>query len=304
MTKVRTIAAAAFLIGIVGAHHAQSSNFEKSQWTEPVNLGSINSNANEQNVFLTKDELTLYFTSNRPGGTKDLDIYVAHRASVYSEWQEPVRLPAPVNSAANDFGPNLSRDEHLLFFASSRAGGFGNADIYVSRREDPNDDFGWETPVNVGPPVNTADAEQAPVYMQNAEDGAGNLYFNRGLQTAQLADFYYGAVTRDGVAQGEVVLVTELNSAFNDFAITIRHDGREAFFTSQRPGSNGPSDLFTSTRQSIHDPWDVPRNAGTPPNSEAADVTPHLSFDGRTMIFASTRAGGHGGNDLWMSTRK
>jgi len=170
-----------------------------------------------------------------------------------------MNLGPPVNTATNDFGPNLSIDGHLLFFASARPGGFGGADIYVSHRDDPNDDFAWGTPVNVGPPINTANAEQAPFYLQNAEDGSGNLYFNRGLQVIQAADIYYASVTRDGEAQGDVVFVAELSSPVNDFAVTIRKDGRETFFTSPRPGTIGGNDIWTSTRRSIHDPWETPQ---------------------------------------------
>ena len=280
-----------------------ASDFKNSEWSEPVNLGSINSPFNEQNIFLTKDQLTIYFTSDRPGGFGGLDIYVSHRASVYSAWQTPMNLGPPVNTSTNDFGPNLSIDGHLLFFASARPGGFGGADIYVSHRDDPNDDFAWGTPVNVGPPINTANAEQAPFYLQNAEDGSGNLYFNRGLQVIQAADIYYASVTRDGEAQGDVVFVAELSSPVNDFAVTIRKDGRETFFTSPRPGTIGGNDIWTSTRRSIHDPWETPRNAGAPLNTVFNDGTPHLTFDGRALFFASNRPAGLGGNDMWMSTR-
>src|SRR6266567_730379 len=138
---------------------------------------------------------------------------------------------------------------------------------------------------------------------KNAEDGEGNLYFNRGLQVNGAADIYYGSVTRDGQAFGDVTLVAELDTPVNEFATTIRKDGREIFFASPRAGSLGLTDIWTSTRRSIHDPWETPRNPGAPLNSVAADVTPQLSHDGRTLIFGSTRAGGLGGNDLWMVTR-
>jgi len=290
----------AFAAGVLSL---QGSRFGDSEWSGPVNLGAVNSSSNEQNAFLSKDELTLYFTSNRPGGLGGLDIYVSHRASVYSAWQTPVNLGPPINTTSNDFGPNLSIDGHLLFFASGRAGGQGGSDIYVTRRSNPNDDFAWETPLNVGPPINTADQDQAPFYLQNAEDGSANLYFNRGVLAAQAGDIYYAPLARDGQAAGAEVFVAELNSSVNDFAVTLRKDGREVFFTSSREGSLGFEDLWTSTRQSIHHAWQTPVNVGVPLNSVFSDVTPNLSFDGRTLIFATTRPGGFGGNDLWMSTR-
>lgn len=252
-------------------------------------------------MFLSKDELTLYFSSNRPGGFGGLDIYVSHRASVYSAWQAPMNLGPLINTASNDLGPNLSVDGRLLFCASDRPGGEGSTDIYVSWRPDPNDDFAWQIPVNVGPPINSADQELTPFYLQNAEDGSGNLYLSRGLQSAGLQDIYYGSVTREGFAYGEIVFVAELNSSVNDFAMTIRKDGREMFFTSFRPGGRGV-DIWMSNRRSIHHAWETPVNANSL-NSDFVDVTPHLSFDGRTLIFGTNRPGGFGGNDLWMATR-
>jgi hypothetical protein len=120
----------------------------------------------------------------------------------------------------------------------------------------------------------------------------------------QQANIYYASVTREGEAQGPVVFVAELNDpAFNDAAATIRKDGREIFFWSPRTGSFGSNDLWTSTRKSIHDPWKPPVNAGPLLNTVFNDLTPNLSFDGRTLIFASTRPTGLGGTDLWMSAR-
>jgi hypothetical protein len=301
-TKIVACAIGLVLAIASNVRHAElkASASAWSEWSAPANLGAVNSPANEQNAFLSKDELTLYFTSDRTG---NLDIYVSHRASVSSAWEPPMNLGPPINTLSLDFGPNLSIDGHLLFFASTRPGGQGGSDIYVAWRSDPNDDFAWGDPVNVGPPINRTDNDQAPFYLQNAEDGSGNLYFNRGNMQAQLADLYYGSVTRKGQAAGNVVFVTELNSSVNEFAATLRKDGREIFFASPRSGSLGGNDLWTSSRQSIHHAWETPVNAGMPLSSTFADVTPNLSFDGRTLIFGTNRPLGLGGNDLWMSTR-
>jgi len=91
-----------------------------------------------------------------------------------------------------------------------------------------------------------------------------------------------------------------VNSSSN---VTIRADGRELLFWSPRAGGPGGNDLCMSTRQTIHDSCSPPVNAGTALNSVFDDVTPSLSWDGRTLSFASNRPGGSGGNDLYMSTR-
>src|SRR5262245_25904815 len=120
-----------FVPAVVIGEFTQGSRFGKSDWSDPLNLGAVNSSFSDQNPFLSKDELSLYFTSNRPGGLGGLDIYVSHRASVDSPWQVPANLGPPINTESTEVAPNLSVDGHLLFFTSGRPGGQGDIDIYV-----------------------------------------------------------------------------------------------------------------------------------------------------------------------------
>ena len=294
-----------------GALKLQAMSFTGSEWSEPVNLGAVvNSNVLDAAPTLSKDGLSLYFTSNRPGGFGGNDLWVSHRDCGDCAWGTPVNLGPVINSPAIENRATLSGDGHLLFFFTDRPGGHGSTDIWMSRRADPNDDFGWEPPVNLGPDVNTATAEQAPFYLQSAEDGAGNLYFARGEAPLNQQDIYVAALTRDGETRGPAVIVGELNSpSFNDAGATLRADGREIFFQSSRPGSLGINDLYTSTRRSVHDPWSPPVNLGTPMNSTGIEQQASLSHDGRTLVWASNRPGsqlnpsGAPSLDIWMSTR-
>ncbi len=212
-------------------------------------------------------------------------------------------LGPAVNTASDETGPGLSVDGHLLFFRSTRPGGAGLGDVFLSKRANPKDDFGWGVPVALGPDVNTAAAEAGAEFLQSAEDGAANLYFNR-APPGGTADLYAVAITRDGETRGPAVLISELNDPIaTDQGPTLRSDGREIFFFSTRPGGIGGADLWTSTRRSVHDPWTPPVNVGAPLNSPAAEQQPSLSSGGLTLLFASSRAGGFGGTDIWMSTR-
>ena len=69
-----------------------------------------------------------------------------------SEWSAPVNLGPPINTAANEMNAALSPDELSLYFVSTRAGGFGGADIWVSRRTSL--DGPWGEPQNLGANVN------------------------------------------------------------------------------------------------------------------------------------------------------
>lgn len=281
-----------------------------SDWSEPVNLGSvINSALPDMNPTLSRDGLSLYFAStNRPGGVGGVDIWVSQRPCVDCPWETPVNLGSVVNSTANDNGPELSADGHLLFFFSFRIGGEGGADLYMSRRANPQDDFAWEAPVNLGPVVNTSIDESGPNYTAIVENGRANLYFSRGIQPSPgvigNTDIYRVGVARDGEILAAPELVEELNIAnFIDQAPSVRSDGREIFFTSDRPGTLGSNDIWMSTRPTVHHSWSTPVHVGAPLSSVGNDQGPDLSHDGRTIVWASGRAGGAGGFDIWMSTR-
>jgi hypothetical protein len=102
---------------------------------------------------------------------------------------------------------------------------------------------------------------------------------------------------------GEPALVTELNSPGRDTRTAIRRDGLELFLTSNRAGTVGGLDLWVSTRGCTSEAWSTPVNLGPVVNGTAADGAPALSADGETLFFYSTRPGGFGGFDLYMSTR-
>src|SRR2546425_3346081 len=216
----------------------QASSFANSEWSSPENLATINSTFNEQAPSLSPDGLSLYFGSNRPrpGGSTDTDLWVSHRRCGDCPWETPVNLGPVINSSVGDNGPSLSLDGHLLFFTSARTG-VGLTDIYVSRRANPKDDFGWGPPVLLGPGVNTTAFEAGAQYVQSAEDGAANFYFNRGpSQVAQ--DIYVASINRDGETRGPAELASELSDpAANDAAASVRLTGARS--SSARAASTG-----------------------------------------------------------------
>ena len=134
-----------------------------SDWSEPINLGpGVNSAAEDFAPHVSKNGLSLYFASTRPGGLGGEDLWVAKRDSTRDSWNAPVNLGTIINTEANERSPALSRDGHLLFFATTRGGGSGGFDIWVSWRHHTRDDFGWQTPVNLGTQFNTAATDAGP----------------------------------------------------------------------------------------------------------------------------------------------
>lgn len=307
LTSTQTLIAALIVVGalvVMPVHSAHAQQY--SGWSTPVNLGPfINSAFSDQGPAISKDGLSLYFTSNRPGGLGGpFDMYVSQRASVDDPWGSPINLGPTVNTAFDEGNPALSRDGHFLFFQSKRPGGFGGIDLWVSYREHPHDDFDWQTPVNLGAGVNSAADDNGPTYFENEEDGAPQLYFGSSRPGGVgAADIYMSEQMPDG-SFGTAALVTELSSIANENRPSFRHNGLEIFFQSNRIGSIGAGgDLWVATRESTLDDWSTPVNLGAPVDTASVEQNAYLSSDGKTLFFSSDRPGGLGGLDLYMTTR-
>ena len=111
------------------------SNLEGGKWTKPVKL-KLSSAADEYSPFLSPDQKTLYFSSDRfskdkVGGT---DVYKATRLDdTWMNWSEPVNLGKSINTPAGD--AYFSIDTHGNIFTSrsgARVDG-GNFDIFILR---------------------------------------------------------------------------------------------------------------------------------------------------------------------------
>jgi hypothetical protein len=133
------------------------SRLKRGGWTDPENLGcGINSAAGEASPSYFEDDAGnayLYFSSTRTGGFEpagsDADIY-------YSVNFSPAQLAPGVNTAQDDFRPNVRKDGREIFFDSNRPGGMGGQDIWTSIRGSIDED--WTIPTNVTG-VNTASNE-------------------------------------------------------------------------------------------------------------------------------------------------
>lgn len=102
-----------------------------STWTEPKSLGKkINlTDYNEMTPYLAADGQTLYFSSNRPGGMGDNDIWVSKRLDdTWTKWSEPVNLGAPINTPDWDAFFTLDAGGEYAYMTSSLAG-YGESDI-------------------------------------------------------------------------------------------------------------------------------------------------------------------------------
>lgn len=135
----------------LGGFDIYFSGYYMGQWTKPVNLGTpINSDHWDAQPSISPDGLTLYFSSDRPGGFGGADIWM----STFKEgrFQTPVNLGAEVNTAGEEQSPFIHYDNQTLYFSSDGHPGVGGGDIFVCKR---GSDGKFASPVNIGYPINS-----------------------------------------------------------------------------------------------------------------------------------------------------
>ena len=270
-------------------------------WSSPINIGPpVNTALPERTPVISRDGLSLYLTRTAAaGGMGGEDIWVSQRADIDDAWGPPQNLGPMVNTSFNDFGPSLSPDGHVLYFGSNRPG-FGGNDLYISRRHNKRDDFGWRPAVNLGSAINTTANEMAAAFFEDDLTGVTTLYFASNRPGGFGEDDIYVSTLLPDETFGAPVLVEELSTPSSDLQPAIRRDGLELFLSSSRPGTLGSLDLWVSTRSSTTDPWSAPLNLGAPVNSAGPDARASLSFDGTELYFQSNR---DGNADFYRSTR-
>jgi len=119
---------------------------------EIFNAGpKINTKHWESQACFSPDNKYLYFVSDRPGGFGGKDIWMSELTA--NGFSSPVNLGSIINTKRDEMTPFIHFDNQTLYFASDGHIGFGNYDIYISRRKNIASMF--EKPVNLGPSINS-----------------------------------------------------------------------------------------------------------------------------------------------------
>lgn len=271
---------------------------------KPVNLGpGPNSPDYEYFPSITADGKTLIFTRNfREGGqAAQEDFFMSQQ--VNDEWQIAVPLQE-INSPGNEGAPSISADGQYMFYAScvnmfghygdETRKGYGSCDIFFAQQVNGK----WTRPVNIGPPVNTANWETQPSF---SSDGK-SLYFIRGIVTREGIkdqDIYLSEIGADGKFGAPLKLGPNVNTRGVEESVYIHPDNQTLYFTSDgHAESMGGLDIYMSKRQPDGS-WGPAINLGYPINTYNDENSLLVGPSGDIAYFASDRAGGNGGLDLY-----
>jgi Tol biopolymer transport system component len=198
---------------------------------------------------ISTDGLSLFFDSGRSGGYGNTDIYITTRDTKEDEWGPPVNIGPTVNSSYNDNAPSISADGLELFFHSSRPGGIGDQDIWVATRATTEDD--WEPAINLGSTVNSSSFDAGACI---STDGLSLFFMS--WRNGGYGDIDVWLTTRSTKEDpwGESVNIgPSVNLSYRDATPFISADGSTLFFSSQRPGEYGSSDIWQASMDPIVD---------------------------------------------------
>ncbi|UCG88525.1 MAG: PD40 domain-containing protein, partial [Gemmatimonadota bacterium] len=162
---------------------------DDDEWTTPVNLGpSVNSGYGDGYPNISANGLSLHFGSNRPNGLGGwADLWLTTRDTRSAPWGEPVNLGEPVNSSAAEGLPYLTADGLSLLLYSTRFGGYGGVDLWMTTRASTEAE--WETPVNLGPTINSSYYDISPCVTPDFPAVGSSLFFARGTGSGWSSDF-------------------------------------------------------------------------------------------------------------------
>ncbi len=128
-------------------------------WSRPrkLEIEDFENYSQFQDFFISADERVILMAVQRHDGLGDQDLYVSVKNGPES-YSKPVNLGNKINTNGAEFAPFLAADNSTLYFSSNGHGGYGDCDIFKTRRLDTSWQ-NWSEPQNLGPAVNTSSWE-------------------------------------------------------------------------------------------------------------------------------------------------
>jgi len=205
----------------------------------------------------------------------------------------PINLGDSVNSTKSEYYPSVSIDDSLLIF--TRRGGGAREDFmettlvnghYTAAKQIAGD-------INIEPSkgaITVSTDGEWMIFAGNFRTGMGNF------------DLYISYLTPQGWSEPEN-LGPNVNSEYWDSSPSLSPDNRILYFSSNRPGGYGGSDLYACTRLA-NGKWGPAKNMGPIINTAGDETSPYIHADNQTLYFTSDGWQGYGGSDLFICRKK
>ncbi|MBW7936666.1 MAG: PD40 domain-containing protein, partial [Flavobacteriales bacterium] len=211
---------------------------EKGQWDKAQNIGSsINTDNHDAPSGLSPDGKKLFVFYGWKGSG---DIYESTFEN--NTYSKPVKLSNDISGKDSyESSAAISFDGKELYFASTRSGGLGEEDIYMSKWDEKKKN--WGVPVNLGSTINTKYRETG-IFLH--PDGETMYFASEGHESMGGFDIFMSKRV-NGVWTKPVNIGYPINSSDDDIFFVMSGSGRYAYYTSFREDGFGEKDLYRIT---------------------------------------------------------
>lgn len=273
---------------LLGSALAQNWN-----WSDPVLVDSINGVIMDFNPSLSPDGQTMYFTTGNR-------IMVSYRSG--DTWGAPTMLGPNINSGQRQVKATVTPDNRTLYFTSWRAGGLGTYNIWKSNWDDSCDC--WGVPEVLPEPLNTPYMEWDVqlsldgMYMYFTSDRSFGLGFNDiwCSDWDTLTENWGEPYNLGGIVN---------SSSIDECPYPFPGDNNKIYFSSLYShgfeGWQGGRDIFIAYKR--NGSWDSLTILPSPINTIHHESSSAITPDGLELYIASTRIGGAGADDIFVSYR-
>ncbi len=217
---------------------------KSGKWSEPSSIGSnVNTIEHDATVGLSPDGQQLFIYKDDGGNG---NIYFCELDG--DTWSRPAKLNKNINSEFNESTACFSYDGMTIYFVSNRIGGFGQNDIYVSKKDENGE---WGVAKNLGASINTIYNEDA-VFMH--PDGKTLYFSSEGHNTMGGYDIQKSIYNKLSDSWSTPKnLGYPINSPDDDVFFVLAASGERGYYSSIKPEGQGEKDIYMITFPSEND---------------------------------------------------
>ena len=151
-----------------------------SPWSLPALVPELSSTGSDTGFAVAPDLLTVFFSSDRPGGAGGVDLYTSERGAAGAAWPAPAHVVA-LATGNLESDPTLDAGRTVIYFDSDRAGGAGGWDLWRATRPDAASAWGaLERVVELNGPSSEGDPwlspDQRTIFFSSDRGGNWDLY--------------------------------------------------------------------------------------------------------------------------------
>lgn len=205
----------------------------------------------------------------------------------------PINLGDSVNTTAAEYYPSVTITDSLLVF--TRRGDNIREDFYQSAQL--ANQFGKATIID-----GDINLEEQKGAITVSQDGEWMLFAGNFKQGLGNFDIYISYYTPEGWSEPQN-LGEAINTDAWESSPTLSPDKRAIYFSSNRPGGYGGSDIYVSYLKP-NGSWSPAQNMGPTINTIGDDQAPFIHADNQTLYFTSDGLPGYGGTDLYILRKK